>query len=601
MMRITNAMMTSNTKNNINLNKLNEDRLNTQIATGQVISRPSEDPVVAIRALRLNTNLSQLTQYYKKNIPDAQAWMNVTETALKQTDQIFTNIKENLTAGASDNHTATDRQKILENLKGLRAELYSSGNADYAERTVFTDYRTQKSLTFLETDTDLKENYQIHETFGAKSLETIKYVRTTDETSHASGKEEYVKEVDVYRIRLSYDDNDAGQDIENGKLYLPNGTTLGVNTVSIAGASQEDIDNAYTQVSADVNYIPETGELILSEAAKEQYSKAFDAITLDRITVNGRSVGLSNGQFDPAGNGEITLTDEMNSLFDPFPSPAQITFSGGKTYTLTSGAPGDNEIQYDSANNKLVFGNKVQNNNPPTFKASDKAAVDYNKNNWNSGDLRPEHYFACIQTVDGKNTYYNYDLDASGSPDATKPNFYNKDMEVEISFNQKITINTHANEVYTHDIGRDVDELIKITQDVVDCDEKVSELENKIAAETNPATKQTLELELDAAKKEYSLKKNRMQKMFSGALDTFAGYADRNNLAIANIGSMQSRLTITKERVADQLQSFKELADANINAELTESSIDFANAKLALEAAQLAAGKIAQQTLLNYL
>ena len=38
MMRITNAMMTSNTKNNINLNKLNEDRLNTQIATGQVIA-----------------------------------------------------------------------------------------------------------------------------------------------------------------------------------------------------------------------------------------------------------------------------------------------------------------------------------------------------------------------------------------------------------------------------------------------------------------------------------------------------------------------------------------------------------------------------------
>ena len=92
-----------------------------------------------------------------------------------------------------------------------------------------------------------------------------------------------------------------------------------------------------------------------------------------------------------------------------------------------------------------------------------------------------------------------------------------------------------------------------------------------------------------------------MQKRFSAGLDTFTGYANRNNLAVANIGSMQSRLTVTKERVADQLQSFKELADSNINAELTETSIDFSSAKLALEAAQLAAGKIAQQTLLNYL
>jgi flagellar hook-associated protein 3 FlgL len=186
-------------------------------------------------------------------------------------------------------------------------------------------------------------------------------------------------------------------------------------------------------------------------------------------------------------------------------------------------------------------------------------------------------------------------------PDRTTPNFQNKNMEVEISFNQKITINTHANEVYTHDIGRDIDELIKVTQDVVDCDERVTALEKKFNAETDATQKAAIQKELDAAKKEYSLKKSKMQKMFSGALDTFAEYADRNNLAIANIGSMQQRLDITKERVADQLQSFKELADANINAELTESSIDFASAKLALEAAQLAAGKIAQQTLLNYL
>jgi flagellin-like hook-associated protein FlgL len=139
-----------------------------------------------------------------------------------------------------------------------------------------------------------------------------------------------------------------------------------------------------------------------------------------------------------------------------------------------------------------------------------------------------------------------------------------------------------------------------VTQSVVDADEKVTALEKKLAAASD-ADKPAIQAELDAASKEYSLKKNKMQKMFSKALDTFEGYADRNNLAIANIGSLQNRLKITKERVADQLQSFKELADANINAELTESSIDFASAKLALEAAQMAAGKIAQQTLLNYL
>ncbi len=506
MMRITNGMMTSNTKNNININKLNEDRLNTQIATGQVISRPSEDPVVAIRALRLNTNLSQLTQYYKKNIPDAEAWLNVTETALKQTNQIFTNIKENLTTGASDDNTATDRQKILESLKGLRAELYSSGNADYAERTVFTGYRTGESLTFLATDTDLNSEYMIHETFDAKALETFNYITSdpNDETK--------VTQNEINRIRLSYDNIMSSGTPTN--ITLADGSTIPVTMQSISGKTQAQIDSIYTGAPDDEAYlIPETGELILGKTAATNYANAA---------------------------------------------------------------------------------------------ATGQATFEYTKNQWNSGDLRPEHYFACTQTTGtpAKTTYFNYDLKDDGTgkmvPDPTKPNFKNQNMEIEISFNQKITINTHANEVYTHDIGRDIDDLLRVTQDVVDAEEKLAAAEKKLAAASD-ADKATVQKEVDAANKEFSLKKARMQKTFSEGLDRFDAYADRNNVAIANIGSMQSRLAITKERVADQLQSFKELADNNINAELTESSIDFSNAKLALEAAQLAAGKISQQTLLNYL
>ena len=533
MMRITNGMMTSNTKNNININKLNEDRLNTQIATGQVISRPSEDPVVAIRALRLNTNLSQLTQYYKKNIPDAEAWLNVTETALKQTNQIFTNIKENLTTGASDDNTANDRQKILESLKGLRAELYSSGNADYAERTVFTGYRTGESLTFLATDTetkqaDKKSEYQIRENLNVKDFEKLNYI-----TSYkASPDETDVKQLEIPRIRLAYDNlNYKDGDTVDFFYYDEASSTadhmskLTLSVKSISGKTQQEIDTIYSQVSANENegiLIPETGEILFGGTIAEK------------------------------------IQTEANK---PGAAPAHL---------------------------------------------------DYNKNSWKSGDLRPEHYFACIQypqAADEKDkTYYNYDptLDGSGKPevptvpDKNKPNFKNQDLEVEISFNQKITINTHANEVYTHDIGRDIDELLRVTQDVVDAEERLAAAEKKLAAASD-ANKATVQKEIDAANKEFSLKKARMQKMFSEGLDKFDAYADRNNVAIANIGSMQSRLSITKERVADQLQSFKELADKNINAELTESSIDFSNAKLALEAAQLAAGKISQQTLLNYL
>lgn len=513
MMRITNSMMTSNTKNNINLNKLNEDNVNTKMATGQKITRPSDDPVIAIRALRLNTNIGQLNQYYDKNIPDADAWLKVTETALSQTDEVFNRIKENLTTGASDTNTADDRLKILTNLQGLRKEVYSAGNADYAGRTVFTGYRTGQPLTFLSTDTDMKASYDIHQILSASDVDSITYVTSADrEAEDGTFKELNVESKEVYRIRLPYDSIAAA-----GCSVTIDGNEITPTVSSIVGLSQAQIDDIYAGIDNESTdpqmiMIPETGEILINKAAK-------DAI-----------------------------------------------------------------------------------------EAGSDISVDYTKNSWQTGDLRPEHYYACKKTEVGASApvFYNYDytVDAStGERTYTDPNFVNQDIQVEISFNQKISINTNANEVYTHDIGRDVDDLLKATQDVVDLDETIAKLKTELskATDTSVPSKADIQAKLDAANKEHALKRDKMQKMFSNALDKFDGYAERNNQAIADIGSLSSRLKITKERVADQLQSFKELADDNINISITDTAIDLSSAELALQAAQMAASKIAQQTLLNYL
>ena len=47
-MRITNGIINNNTKNNILVNKEYNDRYNTMVATGQKITRPSDDPIIAM-------------------------------------------------------------------------------------------------------------------------------------------------------------------------------------------------------------------------------------------------------------------------------------------------------------------------------------------------------------------------------------------------------------------------------------------------------------------------------------------------------------------------------------------------------------------------
>ena len=66
-MRVTNNMITSNTKSNINANKVLVDKYNTQMTTQKKINKPSDDPVIAIRSLRMQTSLSHIDQYLNKH------------------------------------------------------------------------------------------------------------------------------------------------------------------------------------------------------------------------------------------------------------------------------------------------------------------------------------------------------------------------------------------------------------------------------------------------------------------------------------------------------------------------------------------------------
>ena len=106
-MRITNNMIMGNTKTNINSTKVLVDKYNTQMTTQKKISKASEDPVIAIRSLRLSTSLSHLDQYKDNNIPDASSWMDVTQTALSNMKSLLTDIRTQCVNGSTDTLTET--------------------------------------------------------------------------------------------------------------------------------------------------------------------------------------------------------------------------------------------------------------------------------------------------------------------------------------------------------------------------------------------------------------------------------------------------------------------------------------------------------------
>lgn len=293
-MRVTNTMIMNNSANNMNINKSNVDTLNNQMSSQKKISRPSDDPVIAIRALRLRSTLSEIDQYYEKNIPDAESWLDVTQTALKNMQEILTSIYKECNNGANDTLNQSDRNTILKNLNAMREQIYAEGNADYAGRTVFTGYKTNESLTF--GTSDPAESYTITEKLNYDNVSQKSYysglssVPTIDEINAGQAPTTNVEDHTYSRIRLAYDNLDNGNIELNYIDALGNvkpitsmpitytdtdGATVTDTVTLITNRSYDDWQNAHDFQVGDnaILYIKETGELIFGKNVEAQINK----------------------------------------------------------------------------------------------------------------------------------------------------------------------------------------------------------------------------------------------------------------------------------------------------------------------------------------
>lgn len=521
-MRITNKIMQNNNLSNINTNKIYQDRLSTQMSTEKKINRPSDDPVIAIRALRLRSNVTEVTQYYTKNIPDAESWLEVTEDALKNLSDIITNMISQCTKGANGPLKTTDRQIILEQLKALGKEVYSTGDADYAGRYVFTGFRTDTSLSFLKEET-LK--YSITEQLDKSAIDTVTKVNTGKvldiNSSNFNGAdmqgitENDISEVEVYRIRLAYADcsDYEGADNKPSISYTDENKevqTWGGDDIKIMH-SYEDPYAFASENDDSLVFVPETGEILLGKDRYETLMK-----TKDRDDTKGNEA-------------EIRIT--------------------------------------------------------------------YEKDRWQKGNLRPEHYFACTSYPEGEG---KSPIDYNKS--YLTENAERQEIEYDVGFNQTIRVNSTADECFKHGIGREADDIVSAMENVLELESVKANIENMIEnVEPGSENEKILKNQLDAVNKALTYAINKEQKLFENGITAFQGYLNESNLCITNCGTRDSKLSLIKNRMQNQKTTFETLKSENEDVDITEVAIQLSSAELTYEAALMATGKIAQTSLLNYI
>ena len=334
-MRVTNNMITGNTKTNINSNKVLVDKYNNQMTTQKKINKASENPVIAIRSLRMQTNLSHIEQYLDNNIEDANAWIDVTETALTNMKKILTDIRTQCVNGSTDTLTADDRNTILKSLQALSDQVYSEGNADYAGRTVFTGYRTSSQLTFMEAETDT--TYEIKQNFTYEDLKEQRYYYGDTEIP-ADASAECTEEIgtNTYnRLRLAYDDIDS---LDSISVEAKDGTALTVNVVSYdTGDDWIAANGGTTQMGDDeVVFLKDTGELVFGKDIAHQLSQNKAS-----FEVNYTKTGFDKGEARPEYYFDCTMkTPDMDQKVEYTKENQQISYviSSGITMAVNTQA-----------------------------------------------------------------------------------------------------------------------------------------------------------------------------------------------------------------------------------------------------------------------
>lgn len=140
-MRVTNLMTSRATLRDLNDGLTRVARAQSKISSGKEITRPSDDPYGASRALGLRGDLEGLQQF-QSNVGDGTAWLNTCDTALSQVSDALQRVRELLIRSGNDAAGPAARAATADEVDQLIESVKQEANVRYGTRYVFSGTAT---------------------------------------------------------------------------------------------------------------------------------------------------------------------------------------------------------------------------------------------------------------------------------------------------------------------------------------------------------------------------------------------------------------------------------------------------------------------------
>lgn len=140
-MRITDNILTTSYLRNLTKNLKQMGKFQTQLSSGKVVSKPSDNPMLVSRIMYLNGNIQENKQY-NSNIKDTIGWVETQDTALNGVTAILHRLKDLVISGANGSLEETARTAIKDEVAMQAEQLKDILNANFDGRYIFGGQKT---------------------------------------------------------------------------------------------------------------------------------------------------------------------------------------------------------------------------------------------------------------------------------------------------------------------------------------------------------------------------------------------------------------------------------------------------------------------------
>jgi len=528
--------------NNINKNSVYLDKLYTQYTTGKKIQNPSDNPIIAARALKFRTNVS-MTEQYLRNTAQGTSWMQITEQGFTNVTSVLDKISELANQGASDTLALPDRQSIATNISMLLTQMGFEMNVQYAGRYVFSGLRTDTASVL---ESDESSTFNIQQNLDISDIEQVSVYSKADATAEPDVNT-------VYKLKLPY----SGGSLSNVQITIGNNTYTATKTGGLP-----TMGNPVLTDNGEIYLAPEDVDIL-----KQNYQSPIQvSYTVD---------GLKKGELNPRVYFTCTDVTAQNIVYNA----ASIQTDGTDYWVEVPPPNGQNLANVGAVSTDSAVADGVISVTAGTGTTPGRVYLDP----------------AFVSDVTGAGGTFTLSY--------VSPKSYNMDnqaLEFEFGVNTNIQINNLSKDVYTASMYADLKSFCDIINNIKISDDGL--LTSKFRTENPDATDAEIAQMVADQKQNETTKYNAlMHDMFNNLLAIVDKHRAEVSTEDTKLGSRMTRLDMINDRLSADRVSYTGLMSENEDVDYVELLMNLNSAEQVFTASLKAGAGIMQMSLIDFI